>query len=439
MTSQDLQKRLDITGLTTVTGSQINQSVETAYPADDKGLIISSTDTAVDTPEVPDPSEELEGVTPDYWERYIWRRVPHEDDELNGVRLYVWNPNATNDATFLKWETFNADITEALEAAEDAQEDADAALVAATTAQTAAEAAANAATEAAEDVATLDLRLSATQAVVEIIREDITEIETSLENVAQYGIGGLSTNLNVYNNTATPLSKIDIVIDKLLVSTSAGLTQLITDESLTIDSAAAVGVNGPDTDIVADKWYYIWVIYNPDSATVAGLLSQSSISPILPSGYTYKALVSCVYRSGTDFLAFLQINNRIIYDDVKVVFDAKSVVTINVFAALIGADLATFNTYVPLIAKSFQGNFGIIEAQTQSVALGLASGGPNSERKYGKQYFHFAYGDSVGQFSAAQSFDLPVWHVVGATDFSFWWSSNDIGAIHRLEVTGFTI
>ena len=61
------------------------------------------------------------------------------------------------------------------------------------------------------------------------------------------------------------------------------------------------GVNGRDAGSeAADTWYYIWLIKQTASPfTVAGLLSTSSTSPTMPSGYTHKRLIGAVRNDGS--------------------------------------------------------------------------------------------------------------------------------------------
>ena len=74
------------------------------------------------------------------------------------------------------------------------------------------------------------------------------------------------------------------------------------------------GANGLDTGSLATNWYSVWVIYNPTTTTVAGLLSLSATSPTLPSGYTFKARVGWVRAaSGSAFVSTIQIGNRAQY------------------------------------------------------------------------------------------------------------------------------
>lgn len=79
--------------------------------------------------------------------------------------------------------------------------------------------------------------------------------------------------------------------------------------NITVDITAS-GANGLDTGAeAADTWYYLWLIFNPTTEVVAGLLSTSPTSPTMPSGYTKKRLISAVRNVSTDFNAFLQRDN----------------------------------------------------------------------------------------------------------------------------------
>jgi microcystin-dependent protein len=114
MTSQNFVKQIDLSGLTQITASQINQLLETGILADDKGMHLYTVDTALDTPNVPDPEQgELEGVDVVFWKRYSWIRVPHTSAPASAVvKEYFWNPQAVSHATYLKWESPADDIIE---------------------------------------------------------------------------------------------------------------------------------------------------------------------------------------------------------------------------------------------------------------------------------------------------------------------------------------
>lgn len=103
--AQDFEKGLDLSVQPTVNGSDINQIVDAGTPAADKGLVITTTDSG-STPDVPDASaDSASPVKRTRWQRYIWRRVRN-----SGLAplMYVWNPNATSDATYLKWQAISA-------------------------------------------------------------------------------------------------------------------------------------------------------------------------------------------------------------------------------------------------------------------------------------------------------------------------------------------
>jgi len=76
-------------------------------------------------------------------------------------------------------------------------------------------------------------------------------------------------------------------------------TNLISTGTLTVDLNAS-GANGLDTGTKSTyTWYYLWVIYNPSTATYAGLYSTSYTSPTMPSGYTKKRYVGSVYNGSS--------------------------------------------------------------------------------------------------------------------------------------------
>ena len=83
--------------------------------------------------------------------------------------------------------------------------------------------------------------------------------------------------------------------------------------SLTI-AANTTGANGLDTGSLATNWYSVWVIYNPTTTTVAGLLSLSATAPTLPSGYTFKARVGWVRAaSGSALVSTYQYGSNAFY------------------------------------------------------------------------------------------------------------------------------
>ena len=92
--------------------------------------------------------------------------------------------------------------------------------------------------------------------------------------------------------------------DVTLRNTSAGSFFTALAVNVTVDTSAS-GANGLDTGALAiNTWYNLYVIYNPSTATTAGLASLSATAPTLPSGYTFRARVGAVLTdaSGSKYL-----------------------------------------------------------------------------------------------------------------------------------------
>lgn len=114
LTTQDFTKGIDFTGINPATGADHNVLIESAFPKEDtdndgKGLILKTTDSALNTPVVPDASSNNK------WRRYLWIRVPHADAADTKPKIYAWNQSANLDPSYLRWIETNIDI-EALNA-----------------------------------------------------------------------------------------------------------------------------------------------------------------------------------------------------------------------------------------------------------------------------------------------------------------------------------
>jgi hypothetical protein len=123
---------------------------------------------------------------------------------------------------------------------------------------------------------------------------------------------GDSKNLIITNNSGTPNSQVDIDADEIILKDSSGRAYLAEAVNLTVDITAS-GANGLDTGTEANStWYYLWVIYNPTTDTVASLISLSATAPTLPTDYTYKALIGAIYNgSGGNFNLIRQVGNQV--------------------------------------------------------------------------------------------------------------------------------
>ena len=182
-TSQDLVKGIDITGLETVTGSEINQTVDAGRLAEDKGMRIITTDTAPDVPDVPDPDTELDGVLPIFWYRYKWVRMPYETVTDVQPKEYNWNANIESDATLLKWQWSGEAAALAQATAESASANATAATLAAATASTVAGNALSAATAAATQAEAAEVLAETATSVNVQQSADIAALQASLEQL----------------------------------------------------------------------------------------------------------------------------------------------------------------------------------------------------------------------------------------------------------------
>lgn len=127
-------------------------------------------------------------------------------------------------------------------------------------------------------------------------------------------IAGGYKGLVIANNSGTPDTKIDLTAAAVTVETSGGVAYRLSSVSVTIN-AATTGANALDTGaLAADTWYAVYVIYNPSTATTAGLVSTSFSSPTLPSGYTASArLGAFMTDSSSYFYRLKQAGNRAVY------------------------------------------------------------------------------------------------------------------------------
>ena len=90
----DFTKGIDFTSISPATAGDHNTLVDAAVPyVTDKGIVMVSADTALNTPDVPD------AATTTKWKNYIWIRRPHSTATDTTPIAYMWNENATSVAT----------------------------------------------------------------------------------------------------------------------------------------------------------------------------------------------------------------------------------------------------------------------------------------------------------------------------------------------------
>lgn len=114
--------------------------------------------------------------------------------------------------------------------------------------------------------------------------------------------------ITVTSNTAVTVTATQITL------TNGSITRVLNSPSLSI-ALTTSGANGLDTGSEASNtWYYVYAIYNPSTATAAGLLSASSTSPTLPSGYTFYRRIGAVRNNASSNLyRTLQKGSTVVY------------------------------------------------------------------------------------------------------------------------------
>lgn len=120
-------------------------------------------------------------------------------------------------------------------------------------------------------------------------------------------------NLSVRTHASNPNYQLTVTADEVMLKNTGGDAMVASTVSETVDITVS-GAGGLDTGSEAgNTWYYVYVIAKADG-TVDGLLSTSSTSPTMPSGYTFKALVGVVRNNGaSNFVAFRQGGNVVCY------------------------------------------------------------------------------------------------------------------------------
>ncbi len=121
-----------------------------------------------------------------------------------------------------------------------------------------------------------------------------------------YDTRNISPAIGGYENLIIKVTANDcltITADALsLHNASYTRSKTLSNVSLSLSTAFA-GVNGLDTgSIAASTWYAVYVIYNPLTNRVAGLLSINYTSPTLPDGYTMYRRWGWVLTNSNNYL-----------------------------------------------------------------------------------------------------------------------------------------
>jgi hypothetical protein len=240
---------------------------------------------------------------------------------------------------------------------------------------------------------------------------------------------------------------VDVVAKEAILRNSSGQNYTAQNVSVTIDMGATAGnANALDTGAeAADKWYYIWLIYN--GTTVAGLFSVSATTPSLPSGYTYKALVGVVLNgTGSDFFNFVQ-HGKQVWEEEAQVFTAKNATASNTWEILAGADLTAFRRFVPPIAAACRGMLGDTSTSNSSqfaICACNSDGSVNTAVALGAcRAVVPAIGAAFDSFASCAFFEVPV---RGGSTYDHsrliniqWKARVNSGLSARLTICGFTL
>lgn len=127
------------------------------------------------------------------------------------------------------------------------------------------------------------------------------------------------SNKIVKNNASNPTYQMDIDADYLILESSDNALRYLPaiNETVSITTAGAGGLDTPSE--APSTWYHIWIIYNDTTLDVSSLLSTSSTSPSMPSGYDFKILVGAIYNNGgSDFRNLYQIDNVVAAEEVQI-------------------------------------------------------------------------------------------------------------------------
>lgn len=163
----------------------------------------------------------------------------------------------------------------------------------------------------------------------------------------------------VIQNGGTPNTQITLTADAVAVSDGATNFASLLSVNVTINSGTS-GANGIDTGSIANStWYAVYVIYNPTTLAVAGLISTSFTSPTLPSGFTQFSRLGSFRTDGShNFLRILQKGRRAQYT----VLSATNTANYPNMGTTTSASLTSFSTanFAPPTASeaSFIGNSG---------------------------------------------------------------------------------
>lgn len=231
------------------------------------------------------------------------------------------------------------------------------------------------------------------------------------------------TNCLVVNAATSPTTQATITADELVLNDTNGNYFLATAVNQTVNITANGSSNGLDTlsagagtGAAASTWYYLYII--GDGTNLAGLISTSPTTPVMPGDFMYKCLVGAVFNNASSLFGTFRIVNRRAWVQEVNIFTATALTTS--WAAYI----TNVNLALPSIAKRAYGLVGV----TGSGGCGVAGDSAGMFAAYGAG----AVGTAIDSFGMVSSFDVPM-----TTSQTLYVKSSGTAAINRLSVTGY--
>lgn len=188
----------------------------------------------------------------------------------------------------------------------------------------------------------------------------------NLPTVTVYGgaVGSYKNLVVAYASTST----FTVTADEIVLEDSSNVKRIVRSLSGTVSLASNGAVNKLDTGTVAaNTIYYVWAISN--GTTDGALASLSSTAPTLPSGYTYKALISAVgTNNSSNLLAFKQYGRRYCFTNWPTMASGSSGGTTWTSADLTPSNMTTNAGFVPSAISNFA--FGVITQSSATCQIG---------------------------------------------------------------------
>lgn len=166
--------------------------------------------------------------------------------------------------------------------------------------------------------------------------------------------------------------------------------------------------NGRDhATVAASGWLYLYLISN--GTTIASLLSDSATAPVLPTGYTYAALIGAIYQSGSSMRVTHITDGR----KHSIPPQSGSVVTNatvnNSPTSATGYTAAAFTTFVPSIAKRMRGFVASAGGSPGRVIVAATTAGLGAVALWADVAgASGAAADLDGAYSTSQNFEVPI-------------------------------